>query len=947
MMRKKILCMSLLSIIMCASLIVGATMALFTSESKVNVAITSGKVKVVATIDEDIALFSMGIEQMDFFANGGTASVAGSSLTLDKMTPGDKAVVALNIQNDSNVATKYRVRLAGEGEAELLGQLLVGYSADNANYTYYSEFTTGWETLGAGTTKTYLSVELPSYVGGGAMGRACSLTVTLEAVQGNAAPTGEGTASLVYVVETQEELNTALGKVKDGETIVLYGDSWDSASIAFENAQTLTVRGEDLETLEIDMPEGAIIYLYNSIEKANILPAPGAGTSLSVLDGIGEDEFGYTILTHPHETALSGSGTQTIADGSYYLSGDYVGNLTVSGNVDLCLNGYRLLASNGSAITVTSGATLNLYDCNASGKEYGYTVDSVSGLWTVSADPAGAGSVIVGGVITGGAASNGGGINIDGGVLNMYGGTIAGNAATASGGGGGVYVGGSGGVFNLYGGAICGNTALVDSSAGPASGGAISMGAASNNEINLCGGQIAYNKATAGGALSHSQNGTVSVSGSVVIRDNTAVETGNNLYITAGKTIAVGELKEGAEIWVTAAEGVFTNGYQANNAESSPEDFFAHDSRYYLIEASEDQNEVQARIDTSATLIDGGIEYIPLTSDAIAADGVLAAGNYFLVSDYETTITIQIEGEVKLHLNGNSLSVSAANSRSQIHAIQVGSTGTLYLYDNDENSGSITHLLGFGRGVRVDGGIFYMYGGTISGNQSSSMHDGGGVYVNGGTFCLYGGTIAENGSSSKSGGGVYVASGKFNMEGGTISGNTGSGGGGVYVASNGTFEMKDGTISGNTSATSSGSSGGGGVYVAGVFTMSGGTISQNVRSGNNYVRGGGVFVNGGSFEMNGGTISENNVTSKQGGSATSWLAVGGGVFVNSGSFTMNAGSISGNRIDAGGTGDSYIETGSGVYVKAGATFEFVSGTVADNLAANNVSSEQIAENQTA
>ena len=43
---------ALLSIALCVSLIAGATFAIFTSEANVNIAVTSGTVKVTATIGE-------------------------------------------------------------------------------------------------------------------------------------------------------------------------------------------------------------------------------------------------------------------------------------------------------------------------------------------------------------------------------------------------------------------------------------------------------------------------------------------------------------------------------------------------------------------------------------------------------------------------------------------------------------------------------------------------------------------------------------------------------------------------------------------------------------------------------------------------------------------------------------------------------------------------------
>jgi hypothetical protein len=77
-----------------------------------------------------------------------------------------------------------------------------------------------------------------------------------------------------------------------------------------------------------------------------------------------------------------------------------------------------------------------------------------------------------------------------------------------------------------------------------------------------------------------------------------------------------------------------------------------------------------------------------------------------------------------------------------------------------------------------------MQGGTIRGNTASSYCAGGGVNVNGGLFSMVGGTISGNINSSSlyGGGGVHVKSGTFIMQGGTISGNTASHyGGGVYV----------------------------------------------------------------------------------------------------------------------------------------------------------------------
>lgn len=90
---------AVLSIALCASLIAGATFAIFTSESKVNIAVTSGKVNVTATVD-NLRLYSLdnidlatltGTEKERTaegkFLNEGTATLSGNTLSLDKLTP--------------------------------------------------------------------------------------------------------------------------------------------------------------------------------------------------------------------------------------------------------------------------------------------------------------------------------------------------------------------------------------------------------------------------------------------------------------------------------------------------------------------------------------------------------------------------------------------------------------------------------------------------------------------------------------------------------------------------------------------------------------------------------------------------------------------------------------------------------------------------------------------
>jgi predicted ribosomally synthesized peptide with SipW-like signal peptide len=143
--KGKIVAGSILSIVLCSSLIAGATMALFTSESTTNIAVTSGNVDVIATIndlktysakadsngtlsDENGKAYSYtqtnaktAADEISTFTNGGTAEISDGTLKLDKITPGDKATFRIDIKNKSTVSAQYRIKfscVSGEGQSD-------------------------------------------------------------------------------------------------------------------------------------------------------------------------------------------------------------------------------------------------------------------------------------------------------------------------------------------------------------------------------------------------------------------------------------------------------------------------------------------------------------------------------------------------------------------------------------------------------------------------------------------------------------------------------------------------------------------------------------------------------------------------------------------------------------------------------------------------------------
>ena len=223
----------------------------------------------------------------------------------------------------------------------------------------------------------------------------------------------------------------------------------------------------------------------------NIISTGGDGKSYTI--NVTGDFFapGVTENTFGSVTGLSVTiaGNRTITiSGDYYL-------LDIGANQTVILKDTNLkaLSSKIGALVYINGGTLNMEGGSISGNRYSSNY-SVSG----------------GGVVVSG-----------GGTFNMSGGTISGNSASGgssySSSGGGVYVAGTGTTFNMTGGTISGNYANNISSGG---GVCINTGAI----FNMSGGTISGNNTSteqgSGGGVYNS--GTFTMSGTATISGNTA-----------------------------------------------------------------------------------------------------------------------------------------------------------------------------------------------------------------------------------------------------------------------------------------------------------------------------------------------------------------------------------------------------------------------------------------
>ena len=191
-MKKKVLLSSILTIALCLCLIAGSTFALFTSQSKVNVAVTAGKVNVVATINSELKTWSLGQTEADArtdgtFVNGGTAVIQSGELVISRMTPGDVVKFTIDVANNSDVAIQYRVLAKSTlgGSAIDLSDALVTATTVNGTEYVMEKVDKDFET-------PYFVVQAPGGVGDAI----ASITVVVTFPNGNPENTVDGEGNI-------------------------------------------------------------------------------------------------------------------------------------------------------------------------------------------------------------------------------------------------------------------------------------------------------------------------------------------------------------------------------------------------------------------------------------------------------------------------------------------------------------------------------------------------------------------------------------------------------------------------------------------------------------------------------------------------------------------------------------------------------------------------------
>lgn len=253
----------------CASMIAGATFALFTDNDKVDISVTTATVDVEATIGE-IATSSNGTSAN---ANlSATLDEAHKSLTVTNMLPGDVVAFPVTVTSNSTVDVKYRVSFGCDEESNaLFNELLLGVKdTQEAEYDYYVNGVSAWKDItyhedGTGmAVSQYVLVELPAYVSSSSLyNKKCNISFAVEAVQANAnGLVSSDTSHRAFRLNGNNGTtidDTIISKLPDtGSYIVIDDTTAHDWTITTDLEKEFSVKGATMGTLTINAPNATV-----------------------------------------------------------------------------------------------------------------------------------------------------------------------------------------------------------------------------------------------------------------------------------------------------------------------------------------------------------------------------------------------------------------------------------------------------------------------------------------------------------------------------------------------------------------------------------------------------------------------------------------------------------------------------------------------------------------
>ena len=276
----KSLLLSAVGAVTFSSIAIGTTFALFTSSAETAIEVASGKINVqqqVSITSKTSALYDPNgtydvdrngnhYSSQDGWVNGGDAEVlSDGSLSLTKMTPGDKVNFKVQMKNNSNVACKYRFVFEAVDKSSLLASGLE-VSINDVVYAGLLSYSTEWTLISPVETPEFGdlitgSIYLPMTRDNVFQNLNTSYALRIEAIQSNAYTTGDAS----YEVASYLPQSAVLDAEKKASVVYDEGqDSEVAIDLDLSNSTTYQVGQEVILSVNnVDVVENASSFVVS------------------------------------------------------------------------------------------------------------------------------------------------------------------------------------------------------------------------------------------------------------------------------------------------------------------------------------------------------------------------------------------------------------------------------------------------------------------------------------------------------------------------------------------------------------------------------------------------------------------------------------------------------------------------------------------------------------
>lgn len=400
--KSRAILLSVLVVILCFAVILGATFALFTAKKEYGIGVNTGKIDVEGKLGLTGA-WSEGqsggaveagtaTENGYQFPQGGEVIVDGAGIQINNMSLGDKAAFNLVVTNKSTVNMKYSVSLTIEegSDANLLESLKFTVDGEEKRLSGKNSIALlDWTTVSADVQAELpalnFEISLPwSAQDYDLTDNSVSLKVVLEAVQANAF-TGSISAAGQDHETLADAMNAAVnsedGVVSVGGNLTAEWPTLEQMQQIAETGKPVTIVGAGKSTTTIVATDDEAIYIPANVtvKDVSIEGEVAMDTTASVSDAIINGNV--TIAENAAQTiSLMSLAALSETEGVVAFDGVTVNGVITAANANLTINkseinggisvsgGTLVLTNtvveneNGSALTIAAGTTVTVTD---------------------------------------------------------------------------------------------------------------------------------------------------------------------------------------------------------------------------------------------------------------------------------------------------------------------------------------------------------------------------------------------------------------------------------------------------------------------------------------------------------------------------------------------------------------------------------------------------------